>query len=155
MNNLKLIIPIVSFLLICSCSINERPQFSYRSDRKHKGNEKDFYTKRFKDAVFYKCLQHGYGKDINFKIGKLMAEKDLFTPSDEPFITEDTIQNSLAKQIISNLPPVYMLHENENEIKGKNFIISTCLSFYESKELNKIVQKYYKRKVKENKKLEY
>ncbi len=48
-----------------------------------------------------------------------------------------------------------MLHENENEIKGKNFIISTCLSFYESKELNKIVQKYYKRKVKENKKLEY
>ncbi|WFB66240.1 hypothetical protein [Chryseobacterium sp. WX] len=40
-----------------------------------------------------------------------MAEKDLFTPSDEPFITKDRIQDSLAKQIISNLPPVYMLHE--------------------------------------------
>lgn len=155
MTKIKIIIPIISFLLVYSCSINERPQFRYRSDRKQKNNEKEFYTKRFRDAVFYKCLQHGYGKDTNFKIGTLMAEKDLFTPSDEPFIIEDKIQDSLAKQIISNLPPVYILNENENEIKGKNFIISTCLSFYESKELNKITQKYYKVKLKEDKKLEY
>ena len=155
MTKIKIIIPIIFFLLVYSCSINERPQFRYRSDRKQKNNEKEFYTKRFRDAVFYKCLQHGYGKDTNFKIGTLMAEKDLFTPSDEPFIIEDKIQDSLAKQIISNLPPVYILNENENEIKGKNFIISTCLSFYESKELNKITQKYYKVKLKEDKKLEY
>ncbi len=146
---MKVIISIVSFLLIYSCSINKRPQFSYRSDRKQKNNEKEFYIKRFRDAVFYKCLQHGYGDDTNFKIGKIMAEKDLFTPSDEPFIIEDRIQDSLAKRIISNLPPVYILNENENSIKGKNFIISTCLSFYESKELNKIAQKYYKIKLKD------
>ncbi|MCU7614116.1 hypothetical protein N0B16_06670 [Chryseobacterium sp. GMJ5] len=38
-------------------------------------------------------------------------------------------------------------------IKGKNSIISTCLSYYESKELASIAQKLYKQKVKEDKKI--
>lgn len=149
---IKLITYSASFLLVFSCASNERPEFRYRIDNEQKANQKEFYAKRFRDATFYKCLHYGYGEEANVKLIKIMSEKDLFTPAEEPFFTEDFIQDSLVKQILSNLPPVY--NAKESKIKDKNFIISTCLSFYESKELNKIAQKYYKINLKEDKKLE-
>ncbi|MDR6922423.1 hypothetical protein [Chryseobacterium sp. 2987] len=82
-----------------------------------------------------------------------MAQKDLFSPSDDPDSKINNIQDSLAKKIINNLPPVYLHVEDESTIKGKNFIISTCLSYYESKELNSLAQKLYKEKVKHEKQI--
>ena len=154
MKNIKLLIFFVSFLFFLSCSVSKRPKFTYRSDKnRQKGNEQSFYVKRFKDNVFYKCLQYGYGDSLNLKIGKLMAQKDLFTLVDEPFIEENSIQDSLSKKIITNLPRPYIHVEDENSIKGKNFIISTCLTYYESKELQIIAQKFYRKKAKQDKKL--
>ncbi|WP_066434314.1 hypothetical protein [Chryseobacterium sp. CCH4-E10] len=153
MKKAKIFIPTLLFLFILSCSANERPQFHYRSDRTKKYNDQYFYSKRFRDNIFYKCLQYGYGDSLNFKIGKLMAEKDLFSPYDEPFMArEESIQDSLAKRVISNMPIPY-IHLEDETIEGKNFIISSCLSYYESNELNIIVKKLYKQKVKEDKKL--
>ena len=154
MKNLKIVIPIFTLLSFLSCSVNERPQFKYRSDKNTKGNEQSFYNKRFRDNVFYKCLQYGYGDSLNLKIGKLMAQKDLFSQSDEPFTQkEESVQDSLAKKIIKNIPKPYILVEDENSIKDKNFIISTCLSYYESKELSIAIKKEYEEKVKTEKKL--
>lgn len=154
MKNIKVLTFFVSFLFFLSCSVSERPKFTYRSDKKQqKGNDESFYTKRFRDNVFYKCLQYGYGDSLNLKIGKLMAQKDLFTPFDEPFIEEVAIQDSLAKKIMTNLPPPYIHIEDENSIKGKNFIVSTCLSYYESKELQIIAQKFYRKRVEQDKKI--
>lgn len=82
-----------------------------------------------------------------------MAEKDLFSPYDEPFMPqEESMQDSLAKRIISNMPTPY-IHLEDEKIEGKNFIISSCLNYYESNELNTIIKKLYKQKVKEDKKL--
>jgi hypothetical protein len=154
MKNFKILISLLIFLFTFSCSVNEKPHFAYRSENQKKGVDQNFYIKRFRDNTFYKCLKYGYGDSLNFEIGKLMAKKDLFSPSDEPFTKEEeSIQDSLAKKIIKNLPKPYILVEDENSIKDKNFIISTCLSYYESKELNTIAKKFYDEKIKDNKKL--
>jgi len=153
MKKIKILLLIFTFLLFLSCSVNKRPQFTYRSDKSKKDKEESIYNKRFRDNVFYKCLRHGYGDSLNFKIGKLMAQKDLFSPSDEPFIQkEESIQDSLAKRVIANIPTPY-IHLEDEKIDGKNFIISSCLSYYESKELNNIAEKRYKEKLKEDQKL--
>ncbi|PWN59908.1 hypothetical protein [Chryseobacterium viscerum] len=145
---------LIFLCFLLSCSSKKRPQFVYRNEIKTQGNpDQFFYTKRFRDNVFYKCLQFGYGNSLNIKIGKLMNQKDLFTQYDEPLIKEDSLQNILAKKIIENLPLPYIHVEDKNSIKGKNFIISTCLSYYESRDLNSIAEKMYKEKVKEEKKL--
>lgn len=82
-----------------------------------------------------------------------MAEKHLFSQSDEPNLKLDSIGEILAKKIINKLPPPYLHVEDEKELIGKSFIISTCLSYYESRDLDSIAQKLYKEKVKEDKKL--
>ena len=135
----KKIIFIICFLSLISCEVKERPQFKYRNEISHQKNAiKVYYTKRFRDVVFYKCLHYGYGDKLNMEIGKLMAQKDLFSISDDQFLKENFVQDSLAKKVITNLPLPYVHVEDEKEIIGKNFIISTCLSYYESKELDLI-----------------
>lgn len=154
MKNINALVPIFIFLFFLSCSVNERPHFEYRSDKSKINNAESVYNKRYRDNVFYKCLRYGYGDSLNFKIGKLMTQKDLFSPSDEPFTQkEESIQDSLAKRIMANIPAPYIHVEDESSLDGKNFIISSCLSYYESKELNAIVKKSYKEKIKENKKI--
>jgi hypothetical protein len=141
-------------IVLLSCKTYKRNNFAYRSSEKfNKHADKQFFIKQFKDGIFYKCLQHGYGNDLNLQIGQLMAKKDLFSPSDDHDPKIENIQDSLAKNLINDLPPVYLHVEDENTIKGKNFIISTCLSYYESKELNSFAQKLYKEKAKQEKKL--
>jgi len=145
---------LISVIVLSSCSVYKRNNFEYRSSEKvNKNSNKHFFTKQFKDGVFYKCLRYGYGENLNFQIGQLMAQKDLFSPSDDPDSTVNNIQDSLAKKIIDNLPPVYLHVEDKSTIKEKNFIISTCLSYYESKELNSFAQKLYKEKVKQEKQI--
>lgn len=97
-----------------------------------KNTEKQFFIKQFKDGVFYKCLNEGYGETLSLEIFKLMDKKDLFSPSDNPNLKLDSIQTSLAKKIFNNIPPPYLHVEDEKELIGKNFIISTCLSYYDS-----------------------
>lgn len=140
--------------LICSCSTNGKPRFIYRNDIKsQKKAGQLFFSKNFRDEVFYRCLRHGYGDKLDVEIEKLMSEKDLFSINDEPSTKNDSIQDSLARKIIKDLPPPYVHIEDENDLKNKNFIISTCLSYYESRELDSISKRLYKEKVKEDKKL--
>ncbi|MDR3024308.1 hypothetical protein [Chryseobacterium sp.] len=144
----------ISIIVLISCNAYKRNNFEYRGYEKvNKDSDKRFFTKQFKDDIFYKCLKYGYGESLNFQIGQLMAQKDLFSPSDDHDSKLKKIQDSLAQNIINNLPPVYLHLENENEIKGKNFIISTCLTYYESKELNSFAQKLYREKTKNEKKI--
>ncbi|MGC4129388.1 MAG: hypothetical protein QM564_07465 [Bergeyella sp.] len=153
MKTIKFILFFLFLFFFFSCSINEKQKFAYRGVNQ-KNNAQNFYTKRFRDVVFYKCLRYGYGDNLNMEIGKLMAQKDLFSPSDDdPDLKIDSIQNILAKKIMSSIPPPYIHLEDEKMLESKNFIISTCLSYYESRDLDSIAKKMYKEKVKQDKKI--
>lgn len=145
----KVILLIGVLYLFSFCSTTKK--FKYRSDLSVKTSLKSGFIKQFKDDVFYKCLQEGYGEDLSSKIFNLMKEKDLFSPSDDPNIEIDSIQSKLAKKIILNLSPPYLHTDDEKEIVGKNFIISTCLSYYESKELDSLANIEYEKHLKEEK----
>ena len=82
-----------------------------------------------------------------------MESKDLFSPSDDFDPRADSIRTLLSKKVITHLPKPYLHVDDEKELIGKNFIISTCLSYYESKELDSIAKKLYKEKVKEDRAL--
>jgi hypothetical protein len=95
--------------------------------------------------VFYQCIKEGYGNDTIFK---LMEKKDLFNSS-ENYITlkEAEIARIIGKKIIQNLPPPFIKTDDEN-ILGKNFISSSCLHSYASKELDSIAKEAYKKYLK-------
>lgn len=154
----RIVMFVVCLKLIQSCNPSyTREKFEYRSNRhleKKNNIEENFFNRSFRDGFFYSCLSYGYRENkLNDSIFALMDKKDLFSPSDDPNPKTLKIQDSLAKVVIDKLPSPYLHIEDENSIKGKNFIISTCLCYYESNELDSIAQKLYKEKVKQDKKI--
>jgi hypothetical protein len=146
-----LLLVVVIMSLFLSCRIYKREPFNYLGSEKTK--ELDFFVKLFKDRVFFKCLNYGYGNDLYFNVTTLMASKDLFNSSDSENFLDKKLIDSLAKRLILNLPPPSVHVEDLKTISDKNFIVSTALSYYESKELDSIAKSEYKKKIKENKKL--
>jgi hypothetical protein len=51
--------------------------------------------------------------------------------------------DSLAKAIPKNIPPFW--HTDEIENKDKNVYMCSCLHYYQSKELDKIAKREYKK----------
>jgi hypothetical protein len=97
-----LLLTAVIMSLLLSCRTYKRVSFNYLGLAKT--NEMDFFVKLFKDKVFFKCLNYGYGNDLYFEVTTLMAGKDLFSSSDNENFLDKKLIDSLAKRLILNIP---------------------------------------------------
>lgn len=142
--------------MLFSCSPYKRDSFEYRGNANNKLNDqqkdKKFYIDNFKDKVFCNCLMEGFKENkLGDSIFHLMAKKDLFTLSDDIDLKRDSLVKKLGIQVIKNMPPLSVY--SEIDISDKNFVLSSCLRYFESRELDSTAIDYYKKRQKEEKKL--
>jgi hypothetical protein len=143
---------ILFLLLITACSTSKRDHFRYRSARDSKLNQEQNYKKfivdDFKDKVFCACLLEGYKDNkLGDSIFRLMAKKDLFMLSDDMDFKRDSVTKELGRMVIKNMPPPRV--HTESDITGKNFIITSCLRYFDSRELDSIANDYFNKRRRE------
>ncbi|MGG7035926.1 MAG: hypothetical protein ACI7YS_12140 [Flavobacterium sp.] len=115
-------------------------KFFYPGSSKNKPSPKIGWVIAYKQKAFYQCLFQGYKND---SILKLIKKEDLFTTYDFiPFSTFDKIKSD-SKKIIDNISPNEYFIEDE-ETKKRNYISSTCLCYFASRELDSIAKNEYK-----------
>lgn len=143
-----------SFLIaIFSCS--KMPNQAYFGDNFGKGEGYKYgkvsnsWITAYKDNVFYSCIREGYKND---SIWILMDKEDWFNTYDAIDLLDIDSTILIGQKVIKNLPKEVYFNSQEfpsaNDIsKHKNYISSTCLHYYISRELDSIAKQAFEREV--------
>lgn len=86
------------------------------------------------------CIREGYKNDTIFH---LMKKKDLLN-SMEMDLSVLNLQIKLGKEIGGNIPRPYKKIDDPRDV-SKKLILTSCLHYYASKELDSIARAEYKR----------
>lgn len=137
----KLFFLLLFSILFSSCIINQLPQFDHYKSQNP-------WVSAFKDRVFIKCLEHSYSNSDT--ILKLIGKTDAFNPYDGIYSYLEKnwkYIDSIGKSIPKNAPTLWL-----DDYKDHNTYLCNCLHYYESRELDSIAKKEYKKNSKRIKK---
>lgn len=145
----KCVIAICGFIILFFCySCNlYKNVFSYSLPEY---DEENAWIDAYKYNFFLGCIDAGMKND---SLRLVLKSKDLFYPNaDLTFYNVDEARDK-GRKVIEKLPPPYIKIDigDEQFYEGKNYISFTCLKYYASRELDKIVRKKYKEFVKQRK----
>lgn len=127
------IIYLIIIVLLFSCAIkHERP--TYRFDPKT--SEHGWIT-AYKQCVFYACIKEGYKNDSIFA---LMHKEDVFIGSHGLSFPIIDRAHLLGKKIAKDIEVPFYIPPVDLQLRN---ISSTCLRYYESRELDSIAREEY------------
>lgn len=141
----------LAFLSCCKIPNQEYfgDDFSNREGSEY-GKVSNSWITAYKDNVFYSCIREGYKNDT---IWLLMDKEDWFNTYDAIDFADIDTAIVIGKKIIRDLPKEIYFNSEEffnehDESKHKNYISSTCLHYYISRELDSIAKEAFKKEVK-------
>lgn len=124
---------------MASCKTNKLPRFDY-------DNGPNPWVNAFKDNVFIACLYKSYPPEARDSIFRMISKYDLYNPYDgftDYKMKSKNLLDSLGSSVPKNLPPFW--HADEQDNKGKNVYMCTCLHYYKSRELDSIALSEYRK----------
>ncbi|WP_396179773.1 hypothetical protein [Flavobacterium sp.] len=150
----KYVLYFVFLLVLFSCC--KTPNLTFFGDDFSKGKGYEYgkvsnsWITAYKDNVFYSCIREGYKND---SIWLLMDKEDWFNTYDAIDFTDLDTAMIIGKKVIKDLPNEVYFNSQEffsenDKSKHKNYISSTCLHYYISRELDSIAKEAFKNEVK-------
>lgn len=127
---------LISLFVFTSCVNNKYSSFNYQYSA-------DPWIDAFKDRFFFTALKEAYKLDT--EILARMEKLDAFNPYDGLSMEEMTIADSTAKALMIGMPTPGMCEGCKGE---KNYFIATALHYYNSRELDSLAKKYYRKHLK-------
>lgn len=121
-------------MLMTGCSPQTYQHFDYNKSSNP-------WIDAFKDQVFFSCLREGYKSDSLFNA---IEKKDALNPYDGLELEALNLARSLGKTLVKNMQPPSMCDGCKT---GMNYYMANALHYYNSKELDSIAHKAYKKHI--------
>lgn len=129
---------LILFTVFIGCYPYKRSGFKYN-------HYEDAWITNFKDDVFMHCIREGYNNDTIFD---LMQKKDLLNSGEiDGWLRVMDLKRTLGKTVAQNIPKPYKKIDDPRDT-SKKLILTSCLHYYGSKELDSIARSEYRKKLK-------